>query len=171
MSGVIQLAGERVPAGNGGHVGGGQCAGGHHTESGAHRVVPIGAHRPAQLIFVEDGRGDPGAAADITAQVEAVGDMVDVAQNFFLAGVLFGPVPLLLQLVGERIGVVDALHIATGAWVAVEEPRAAYIRACFEHDDRQPLRSQPLQGIQPGETGADHHHIDVLHEGFHDWSR
>ncbi|SHU12089.1 Uncharacterised protein [Mycobacteroides abscessus subsp. abscessus] len=96
VSGVIQLAGERVPAGNGGHVGGGQCAGGHHTESGVHRVVPIGAYRPAQQIFVEDGRGDPGAAADITAQVEAVGDMVDVAQNFLLAGVLFGPVPLLL---------------------------------------------------------------------------
>ena len=75
---------------------------------------------------------------DVAAQVEAVGDVVDVAQDLRLGGVALGPVPLLLELVGERVRVVQALDVAARARVAVPVPGAADAVAGLVDARREP---------------------------------
>src|SRR5690606_27782430 len=96
-----------------------------------------------------------GPGPDVAVQVEAVGDGLDVAQDLGLAGVAVRPLPLLLQLGGEGIGVVDALHVAAGPGVAVPEPGAADAGARLEDARPQAEPAQPVQHVQAGEPGPD----------------
>ena len=48
-------------------------------------------------IFHESCGGDPGVELDVSPQVKAVGDVVDVGQDFRLFRVLATPVPVLEQ--------------------------------------------------------------------------
>jgi hypothetical protein len=62
---------------------------------------------------------------DLSTQVVAIGDVIGVAEDLRLAGVALGPVPFLLQLVVEGVGVLHALDVAAGAGIAVPVPGAA----------------------------------------------
>ena len=104
-----------------------------------------------------------GRELDVAAQVEAVGDVVDVAQDLGLRGVALGPLPLLLQLVGERVGVVHALDVAARARIAVPVPGAADAVARLEDARRQPEPAQAVEHVEPGEPRADDDRVDVRH--------
>ena len=69
---------------------------------------------------------------DVAPQVEAVGDVLDVAQDLGLGRVALGPLPLLLELLGELVRVLHALDVAARARVAVPVPGAADVAARLE---------------------------------------
>ena len=98
---------------------------------------------------------------DVAAQVEAVGDVVGVAQDLGLGGVALAPLPLLLQLVGELVGVLHALDVAARARIAVPVPGAADAAAGLEHARREAHAAQPVQHVDAGEAGADDHRVKV----------
>ena len=62
--------------------------------AGGDRLAAVGGDVPAARGLVEDGGGDAGLELDVAAQVEAVGDVVEVAEQLRLGGVALGPVPL-----------------------------------------------------------------------------
>ena len=108
-----------------------------------------------------DGLGDPGLELDVAAQVEAVGDVIGVAQDLGLGGVALGPLPFLLQLGRELVGILDALDVAARAGIAVPVPGAADALAGLEHPDPEALQAQPVQHVQAAEAGADDHCIEI----------
>ena len=110
---------------------------------------------PAIVCLVELRRDHIRVQLDIAAQVEAVGHVVCVAQDLGLARVALGPLPFLLQLVGERVGILHALDIAARARIAVPVPGAADARAALVDARRHPQPAQPMQHVEAGETGAD----------------
>ena len=118
--------------------------------------------RPAIVRFVELRRHDIRVQLDIAAQVEAVGHVVRVAQDLGLARVALGPLPLLLQRVGERVGILHALDVAARARIAVPVPRAADARAALVDARRHAEPAQPVQHVEAGETGADDDGVVVL---------
>ena len=97
----------------------------------------VTVQRSARL--VEHRRDHAGVERDVAAQVEFVGDPVQVAQDLGLGGVLLGPVPLLLQFVGERVAVVDALDVTACAGIPVVVPGAAELGRGLEHPHRETL--------------------------------
>ena len=135
-------------------VGGGQAAGGHDQKAGGNSLPPVRANHPAAGRLVVGGGDDAGVEFDVPAQVEAVGHMIGVLQDFRLRGVALRPAPLLLQRLRELIGVLQALHIATGTWVAVPVPGAAHPAATLEDAGGEPEPPQPMQHVQAGEAGA-----------------
>src|SRR5487761_2075836 len=82
--------------------------------------------------------------------------MIGVSKNLRLRRVALAPVPFLLQFIGEGIGILHALDVATGAGIPVPVPGAADIAALLIDPDLQPLPAQPVQHVHPGKTGADH---------------
>ena len=102
-----------------------------------------------------------GLEGDQRPQVEAVGDVVGVAQDLRLGGVLLAPAPLLLQLVGEGVGVVQARHVAARARIAVPVPGAADAVAGLEALHRDAELAQLVQHVHAAEPGPDHHRVDL----------
>ena len=142
---------------------GGQATGGHHHEPRRHRVAAIGAHGPARRLVVERRRLDAGAELDGAAEVEGVGDMAGVAQDLRLRGVALGPLPLLFQLRGERVRVVERLDVAPRSRIAVPPPGAADVSGGVEAPQCQTDLAEAVDGVHPGEAGADDHDVATLH--------
>ena len=160
--GVVLDAGERLGTGDRRLVHLRQAAGRGDQVAGRDRGAIRCVDDPAIAAFVESGPLHPDAEPDVAPQVEAVGDVVEVALQLRLGGEPLGPVPLLLQLLGERVAVVPALHVAAGAGIAVPVPRPADAVALLEHPRPQPQPAQPVQHVQPGRPGADDDRVEVL---------
>ncbi|MEJ7720541.1 MAG: hypothetical protein WKF58_08890 [Ilumatobacteraceae bacterium] len=79
---------------------------------------------------------------DVPAEIEPVGDVVGVAQDLGLRGVALAPLPLLLQVVVERVRVVHALDVAAGAGIAVPVPGAADVGGRLERAHGEALAPQ-----------------------------
>src|SRR4029450_8437198 len=109
--------------------------------------------------LVEPRCGDPGAEGGVLAQPEAVGDVLQVALDLLLAGVPLRPVPVLLQLLVEGVGVVQALEVAARTRVAVPVPGAADRVAGLVQVRGQPRRPGAVQHVEAGETGARDHDV------------
>jgi hypothetical protein len=124
-------------------------------------VAAIRPDLPAVPRLVEDGGGHPRLELDIPAQVETVRHVVDIGEDLRLGGVALGPLPLLLQIVRERVGVVHALDVAAGARVAVPVPGAADSLARLEDARREAEPAQPVQRIESREAGADDHRVQL----------
>src|SRR5207248_2088621 len=80
---------------------------------------------PAARLLAVTHRGDAAVELDVAAQVELVGDMVEIALGFGLARETLGPVPLVQQFLRKRVGVGIAFRIEAGAGIAVPVPGAA----------------------------------------------
>ncbi|HEV3309228.1 MAG TPA: hypothetical protein VG815_01730, partial [Chloroflexota bacterium] len=65
----------------------------------------LGAHCPNLVGVVEDGLDDSFAELNVGLEVETLGAMLEIAQNLVLLGIALGPVPLLRQILVERIAV------------------------------------------------------------------
>src|SRR5260370_147209 len=105
LAGVVPLPFERLEAWDLGHIGRGQAADGGNQKPRRHRLAGLGGHPPEISGSIILCPGDPRFEADVAVQVEAVGDVIEVAQNLRLPGVAFGPLPLSLQLFREGVGV------------------------------------------------------------------
>ena len=82
------------------------------TTNGADEPLPVSvSHVPDRGVLVEGHRDDRGVERDVAAQVEPVGDEVQVGLDLRLGRHGLGPHPLLLDLVGEAVGVLDALDV------------------------------------------------------------
>jgi hypothetical protein len=82
--------------------------------------------------------------------------MLEVPQDLRLRGEPLGPVPLLLEVVVERVGVVHAFDVDSGSGVTVPVPGPTDVARGVERDDvfRQ-LVPQHADGVQTGESGSD----------------
>ena len=87
--------------------------------------------------------------------------MVGIAQYFGLLGVAFSPLPILLQLFRERVGILHAFHVTARTRVTVPVPGAAHAIARLKNPRRQPKLAQLVQHVQPGKTGANDDGIEV----------
>src|SRR5581483_5715921 len=95
------------------------------------------------------------------AEIEAVGDVGEIAQDFRLLGIAQAPRPLLRQFLRERVAVVVALAVAARAGIAVPIPDAADVLALLEADDLEAEAAQLVDGIEPCEARTDDDGIAV----------
>ena len=124
-AGVVPLALEFLQALELRHVRGRQGAHGRDEVACRDLFALVGVHRPQVGCLVEFGAGHARVELHVALQVVAFGHMLEVAEDFGLLGIAFGPFPLLQQLLvpGEAIDV--GVGIATRAGVAVPVPGAA----------------------------------------------
>src|ERR1700751_1948076 len=79
-----------------------------------------------------------------------------------MLGITLGPVPLLGQVLVERIAVDVAVGISTCARIAIPVPGAADAVAGLEHGDVEvKLVAQRMQHVHAGKAGADDDSIEV----------
>ena len=160
-AGVIPGAGEAIEAVERGLVDRREAAGRHDAIGRGQPRAAAGRDRPVSGRFVEDRGLDGGVEPDLPAKIEAVRDMLEIAQNLRLGGEALGPPPFLLEFLRELVGIFDAVGIAAGARIAVPVPRASHPAAGLEHSHREPHPAQPVQHVEPGEPGADDDRIDI----------
>src|SRR5205823_2907046 len=106
-------------------------------------------------------RRDLAAKLDIAAQVELVGDMVEIAQRLRLAGKVLRPLPFLQQLLRKRVAVGIALRIEARAGIAVPVPGAADIGPSLEHPHAQTPFTQPVKLVQARHARADDDGVEI----------
>ena len=70
----------------------------------------------------------------VLSQIELVGHKVQVPQVLWLGRETFIPVPLVEQLLGERIAVGVTLRIEAGSRISIPIPGTAQVIVAFEHD-------------------------------------
>ena len=161
QAGVVPLALEVFQALEVGHARRREIARRHDAVACADLLAAVGLQRPFARLAVERRRDDAGVELHVAPEVEAVGDVVDVFQDLGLRAVALRPLPLLLQLVGEAVGILQALHVAARTGVAVPEPGPADARAGFVGPDFQAHAAQAMDGIETGQAAADDGDIEL----------
>ena len=121
-----------------------------------HRDVPLARVVPVMR------RAHAAVEGDVAAEVELVGDKVEIAQRLGLRSEMLGPVPFLQQLLREGIAVGVAFGIEARAGIAIPVPRAADARPGLEHADPQPELAQPVELIEARYARADDEGVEVL---------
>jgi hypothetical protein len=159
LTGVVHVAAEALLVLEVRHVGAGQAAHRGDEEARIDALARVGLHHPALTRIVEVRMLDTGVELDVAAEIEAVRDVVGVGEELRLRGIALGPVPLLLQRVGEGVGVLHALDVAATAGVAVPVPGAADAIGGLENPHRVARLAQLQQHVHAAEAGADHHGI------------
>ena len=144
------------------HVGGRQGADRGDDEARPDGVAFVGAHRPQLGVVVEDDFDDALAELDVGLEVEALGAVLEVAQDLVLLRIALGPFPFLQQVLVERVTVDVAVGVAACAGIAIPVPGAADAVAGLEHGDVQvELVAKRMQHVHAGEAGADDDGIEV----------
>lgn len=62
--------------------------------------------------------------------------------------------PFSLNFIRERIRILHAFHIASGARIAIPVPCTANLSSSFEYDRGETALAQSMQGIKSAETGS-----------------
>ncbi len=154
--GMVPLPGEAVPPGYVGDISGGNTANGGDEETGDEAFAALSGHGPEIAGRIERGALDAGIELDVLPQTETVGDMIEIAADFLMAGIALAPLPFLLQFLGEGIRIGKTLRIAARARVAVPVPSAAHAAPGLQHPDLEAeLVAQFMQLVEAGEAGAD----------------
>jgi hypothetical protein len=96
-----------------------------------------------------------------------IGDVFEVAQDLFLGRESLTPRPFLLEILVERVGVVDALDIAARPGIPVVEPGPAESRGALEAAHAHTACAEPVHGVETGDPGSDDDHIDLAVLGCH----
>src|SRR3954469_1376951 len=99
-------------------------------------------------------RLDRAVELHVLAQVELVGDLIEVAQVFGLAREAFLPMPLVEQFPREGIAVSVALRVDAAAGITVPVPGSAQVGGRVEHSRIDPEIDQALDLVDAGDTGA-----------------
>jgi hypothetical protein len=136
--GVEPLALEVVDALDAGHDRGRQHPHGGDQEAAAHGPTVAQLKAPGVGVLVPGAGLDSDVELDVGPQVEAVGHMVEVGQGLVAGGEVLAPVPLVEQLLGERVAVGVALGVEPAAGVAVVVPGAAQPGSGLEDDHISP---------------------------------
>jgi hypothetical protein len=154
-TGEIGLAPEAPDAGEVGILRYRQASGCHHDGAGHERPL-VGHHGPDIAGFVKAGGLNAGVEADVAAQVEFRGDVVQVGEDLGLRRVFFAPFPFLVEGGGEAVAVLHAFNVDPGARIAVPVPGAAEVGGGFDHDSAHVLLAQPVEHVEAGKTGSHH---------------
>ena len=110
-------------------------------------------------------RGHPAAELDVAAQVELVGDEVEIAQGLGLAGEMLRPAPFLQELRREGVAVRVAFGVEARARIAVPVPGAADAGAGLEDPHAQPQLAQPIELAQARHARPDDDDVVVQDRG------
>ena len=110
-------------------------------------------------------RSDAGFKLNVASQIKALCDMVGVAFYLRLTGVALAPVPLLFELFGERIGVLDAFNIHAGAGVAIPVPGATLAFSNLITLNAEATLACAINHVEAGKTRADNDHIELFNVG------
>src|SRR6185503_9821213 len=136
----------------------------------AHRGDEVARAIPAAILqrdlpggagLVEDRRLHSTPELDVPAQVELVGDVVEVALGLRLGREMLGPAPFVQQLLAEGVAVGVALGIEAAARIAVPVPGAADAGAGLEHPDRLPQLPKAVELVQTGNARPDDDGVEV----------
>ena len=161
-AGVVPVALERLQALDRGDVAGGDAADGGDEVLGRYAVTVAGCYLPEVAVFLKFGRRDTGVELDVGSEVEAVGDVLEVGEDFRLLGVLAAPGPVLEEFFREREAVDVALGVAAGAGVAVPVPGSADAAAGFVDLDGEAHHvPQTPQHPHTREAGSDYYGVEV----------
>ena len=158
---VPRGAGEGFGAGDGGEVRAAEKADGGDHRARADRA---GAFWPDEVDLpfvggVVPGQGfDLGLELDVAAQVELVGDPVEILHVLLPCAERIG----VGEVHAEEVGVGAAWGIDAGAGVAVLPPGAADAGVLFEDGEREAGLLQLDGGVQAAHAGADHRHGEFL---------
>ena len=106
----------------------------------------------SRVCFVPVRGGHAGVEGDVAAQVELVGDEVQVFERLGLRREMLGPVPFVEQLLAERVAVGIALRIEPRAGIAVPVPGPAHAGPRFEHPDLEPELAQAMELVEAGDA-------------------
>ena len=101
-----------------------------------------------------------GGERVVPRQIEAVRDVLQIGQDLGLRREALRPRPAALQVVVERVGIVDTFDIAARARIAIPVPRASDAGAASMPSTVRPSDDTTVYGVQPGEARADHDRID-----------
>ena len=110
---------------------------------------------------IPSGSCDSGAELDVAAEVELVGDVVQVAQDLRLRGVLLRPLPIAVPFRVEAVHVVDAGYVDTRARVPIPVPRATEIAGRVENAHGVTLASEAIDRVEPREPRADDNDVHI----------
>ena len=160
-AGVQRRTREAVHPGDRGFQRHREDSGGRDDERRGHHGTRFGVHGPLGRLFAVGHGHDGGVEVDLASQVEPVGHEVEIGLDLGLGGHGLRPHPLLLDLFGERVGVLDALDVTPGSGVAVDQPGAADRVCLLQHADPQTEFAQMVQCIETGEPGADNDHVEA----------
>src|SRR4029077_7362310 len=116
---------------------------------------------PAARVFLIVRGGYPALELDVAAQIELVGDVIEIALGLGLRGEVFLPMPLVQQFLRKGVAVSPAFGIEARAGIAVPVPRAADTGAGLEHPRLEPEFAQLVELIKAGNTGADDDRVKV----------
>src|SRR5262249_45445241 len=108
---------------------------------------------------IESRRCNAGVESDIAPQVEAVGNVVGIGEDFRLGRVFLRPVPFLIQLLRKGKRVLHAFDVATRAGIAIPVPGATDAAPGLKNARREAEPAQSMQHIHAGESGADNHGV------------
>ncbi len=158
---VVRLAAEGLASGDVGGVGHREDPGRGNDEAGGHLRSVGGDDVPRSGALVIVGGRDPGAEADVPAQVEAVDHVVEVALGLRLGGEVLAPLPLVEELAGEEVAVGVALRVEAGARVTVPVPGAPDPVAGLHQQGREPRFAGAVQLVDAGDPRAHDEHVDV----------
>ncbi len=112
-------------------------------------------HVPLVRRLVPVRGGDRAAELHVAAEVELVGDVVQIFQSVRLGGEVLLPVPFLHQFLGERVAIRPAFGIETGPGVTVPVPGAADVRSGLENPRRHTEFAQAVEHEHAGNPAAD----------------
>ena len=160
-TGEVDVTAEPVHPGDVRRLRHGQAAAGHDVPAAGDGLAGVGGHRPPVTPVVPVGGGDAGTEHDVATEVVAVGHVPQIGQDLRLGRVLLGPGPLGLELGVEAEGVVGGGDVAAGTRVAVPVPGATDVAGRVVGPGHESEAAQPVQQVQTGEPGPDHHHVDV----------
>ena len=143
--GVVHLPREVVEPGDVGPVDRRQTPRRAQQEPAAVASPPPTSAPPTRRRLVEARPDDLGVEPVVTPQIEPVRHMVQIRQDLGLRGEPLRPRPVALQVLVERVGVVDTFDVAARTGIAVPVPGAAHARA--------PPRC-PAPSVPPRRPGA-----------------
>src|ERR1700680_3623691 len=96
----------------------------------------------------------------MATKIEPIRNMVGVGQDLRLRRVLLRPVPLLVQFLREREGVLHALDVATSTGITIPIPGAAHAAAGLEHPRGKAKSAQAMQHVQSGKARAHDNRVE-----------
>src|SRR5262249_7145372 len=135
LAGVVPAALEAVEPLELRNVGGRKAADGGNDEAGRIHLALVGAHGPAIGLFIEHGLDTALAELDVGLEVEALGAMLEIAQDLVLLRIAFGPLPLLKEVPVEGVAIDVTIGVATRTGIAVPVPGTADAMARLDRLD------------------------------------
>jgi len=158
---VAGLAAEALDAGEARHCRRRQHANGGYNEPRIVAPAILQDDLPAARVLLIMRRRDAALELDVAAQVELVGNMVQIALGLGLTSEMLLPVPFLQEFLRKGVAIGPALRIEACAGIAVPVPGAADAGAGLEHPHLEAEFTQLIELLEPGNAGTDDDCVEI----------